>query len=63
MGIALALEILSHQHLQMSVYSAWMLSLLRHSPFLSPQGYTLDSLVIFLPGAWDSFYLTLVFKP
>lgn len=46
MGIGIALEIVSHQHLQMPLYSAWVLSLLRNIPLLSPQGYTLDKTVI-----------------
>lgn len=50
MGIAIALVILSHQHLQMSLNSAWMLSLLSNIPLLSPQGYTLDNPVIFSQG-------------
>lgn len=49
MGIAIALEILSYKHLQMSLYPTWMLSLLRNIPLLSPQGYTLDNPVTFFP--------------
>lgn len=58
MGIAVAVEALGRQHLQVALCSAWILPPLRIIPLLSSQGYTLYNLVVFSQEHGTSFGTT-----